>query len=197
MRGKFLAALMITGFLALLPLAGCKQKTAQTTAENATANANPNATGTMDYPIVLGSDKIADKFGGILGLPTSMLYSREGKRVKTIVGIMTHDDVAKAVEGQLDESPGTTGANSAPEASVAMPTLDGSTVTLDQYKGKVVLVNFWATWCEPCKAEIPWLIEFNHKYGSKGLVILGIAMDDEGKKVVEPWVKSKRFEVRG
>jgi len=85
----------------------------------------------------------------------------------------------------------------APEASVAIPNLEGSTTTLDQYKGKVVLVNFWATWCDPCKAEIPWLIEFNHKYGPKGLVVVGIAMDDEGKKVVEPWIKSKRFDVNG
>ena len=85
----------------------------------------------------------------------------------------------------------------APEASVAIPTLDGMTATLDQYKGKVVLVNFWATWCDPCKTEIPWLIDFNHKYGPKGLVILGVAMDDEGKKVVEPWVKAKHFDVNG
>ena len=88
-------------------------------------------------------------------------------------------------------------AGGAPEASMAIPTLDGTTANLDQYKGKIVLVNFWATWCDPCKTEIPWLIEFNHKYGPKGLVILGVAMDDEGKKVVEPWVKSKRFDVHG
>jgi thiol-disulfide isomerase/thioredoxin len=85
----------------------------------------------------------------------------------------------------------------AAEANLAIPALDGSTATLDQYKGKIVLVNFWATWCEPCKTEIPWLIEFNHKYGPKGLVILGIAMDDEGKKAVEPWVASKHFDVNG
>ena len=85
----------------------------------------------------------------------------------------------------------------APEAPVAIPTLDGATTTLEQYKGKVVLVNFWATWCDPCKTEIPWLIDFNHKYGPKGLVVLGVAMDDEGKKVVEPWVKAKHFDVNG
>jgi thiol-disulfide isomerase/thioredoxin len=69
--------------------------------------------------------------------------------------------------------------------------------TLDQYKGKVVLVNFWATWCQPCKIEIPWLIEFNQKYGPRGLVILGVAMDDEGKKAVEPFVQKQQFTVNG
>ncbi len=121
MRGRFLAALMIVGVLALLPLVGCKQRDAQNASSGAAAS----------------------------------------------------------------------------EASVMIPNVDGSTVSVDQYKGKVVLVNFWATWCEPCKTEIPWLIEFNHKYGPKGLVILGVAMDDDGKKVVEPWVKMQRFDVKG
>jgi thiol-disulfide isomerase/thioredoxin len=85
----------------------------------------------------------------------------------------------------------------APETSVQIPKLEGATVTVDQYKGKVVLVNFWATWCAPCRTEIPWLIEFNQKYGPKGLVILGMAMDDEGTKVVQPWVQSQRFDVNG
>ena len=60
-----------------------------------------------------------------------------------------------------------------------------------------MLVNFWATWCQPCKIEIPWLIEFNEKYGPRGLVILGVAMDDEGKKVVEPFVQKQHFDVNG
>src|SRR3984893_12679956 len=85
----------------------------------------------------------------------------------------------------------------APEASLQIPTREGSTASIDQYKGKVVLVNFWATWCAPCRIEIPWLIEFNQKYGPKGLVILGVAMDDEGKKTVQPWVASKSFDVNG
>jgi thiol-disulfide isomerase/thioredoxin len=84
-----------------------------------------------------------------------------------------------------------------PEAGTTLPGLDGTDATLAQYKGKVVLVNFWATWCQPCQMEIPWLIEFNEKYGPKGLVILGVAMDDEGKKVVGPYVQDKRFDVNG
>ena len=94
------------------------------------------------------------------------------------------------------ESDGVAGAP-ARETSLQVPSLEGATVTIDQYKGKVVLVNFWATWCAPCRTEIPWLIEFNQKYGPKGLVILGVAMDDEGKKVVQPYVLSQRFDVNG
>jgi thiol-disulfide isomerase/thioredoxin len=85
----------------------------------------------------------------------------------------------------------------APETSLQIPTLEGASVSIDTYRGKVVLVNFWATWCAPCRIEIPWLIEFNQKYGPKGLVILGVAMDDEGKKVVQPYVESQRFDVNG
>jgi thiol-disulfide isomerase/thioredoxin len=91
----------------------------------------------------------------------------------------------------------TAAAGPLPEASIPIANLDGANETLDQYKGKVVLVNFWATWCQPCRIEIPWLIEFNEKYGPKGLVILGVAMDDEGKKVVQPWVMNQHFDVNG
>src|SRR3954469_16757638 len=85
----------------------------------------------------------------------------------------------------------------APERSIMLTTLDGTKTSLAEQQGKIVLVNFWATWCEPCQAEIPWLIEFNNKYSPKGLVVLGVAMDDEGKKVVEPWVRSHPFTVNG
>jgi len=81
--------------------------------------------------------------------------------------------------------------------NVAMKDLEGRDVSLAQYKGKVVLVNFWATWCQPCRIEIPWMIEFQQKYGPRGFTVLGIAMDDEGKKVVEPFVGKERFDVDG
>lgn len=84
-----------------------------------------------------------------------------------------------------------------PEPQLTLKALDGKDVSLNEYKGKVVLVNFWATWCEPCRVEIPWLIEMQQKYGAKGFVVLGIALDDEGKSVVAPFVAKERFDVNG
>jgi alkyl hydroperoxide reductase subunit AhpC len=62
-------------------------------------------------------------------------------------------------------------------------TTDGGTLRLSDYKGKVVLLNFWATWCGPCKMEIPDLIALQNKYGQKGFAVIGISDDDEAKKV--------------
>jgi cytochrome c biogenesis protein CcmG/thiol:disulfide interchange protein DsbE len=75
--------------------------------------------------------------------------------------------------------------------------LDGHDVTLAQYKGQVVLVNFWATWCEPCRTEIPWMIDFQKKYSSRGFTILGISMDEDGKKAVQPFLDKERFDLGG
>lgn len=56
--------------------------------------------------------------------------------------------------------------------------LDGKKVKLSDFRGEAVLLNFWATWCSPCKVEMPWFVDMQKKYGSDGLVVLGIAMDD-------------------
>src|ERR1700746_404932 len=90
-----------------------------------------------------------------------------------------------------DPDPGT------PDPVVTFKDLDGKDVPLTQYRGKVVLVNFWATWCEPCQIEIPWLIEMQPKYGAKGFTILGVDVDDEGKGVVAHFVEKERFDVNG
>jgi thiol-disulfide isomerase/thioredoxin len=83
----------------------------------------------------------------------------------------------------------------APE--VSFKDLDGKDVTLASYKGKVVILNFWATWCDPCREEIPWFIEFQQKYADKGFTLLGVAMDEEGKPVVQPFVQTTPFNVNG
>lgn len=92
---------------------------------------------------------------------------------------------------RADAAPGT------PEPVVTFKNLDGQDVPLSQYKGKVVLVNFWATWCEPCQIEIPWLIEMQQKYSSRGFTVLGVDVDDEGNNVVSAYTAKERFRVNG
>jgi cytochrome c biogenesis protein CcmG, thiol:disulfide interchange protein DsbE len=81
--------------------------------------------------------------------------------------------------------------------TVTLKDLNDSDVNLQQYTGKVVLVNFWATWCAPCKSEIPLLIGLHEKYGSRGFEILGLSMDEDGKKAVQPFLDKERFDVGG
>jgi peroxiredoxin len=69
----------------------------------------------------------------------------------------------------------------------------GASIRLSAYKGKVVLLNFWATWCHGCKTEIPWFMEFAAKYKDRGLVVLGVALDDEGWKPVRPYLAEKKI----
>ncbi len=60
----------------------------------------------------------------------------------------------------------------------ALQSLDGKTVRLSDFRGKAVLLNFWATWCQPCKIEMPWFADLQKKYGAQGLQVLGIAAED-------------------
>ena len=81
--------------------------------------------------------------------------------------------------------------------TIALKDLNDKDVTIQDYKGEVVLVNFWATWCAPCKVEIPWMIEFQQKYGPRGFTLLGVSMDEDGKKAIEPFLEKERFDVDG
>jgi peroxiredoxin len=65
---------------------------------------------------------------------------------------------------------------------------DGKTVRLSDFAGKVVLLDFWATWCVPCKTTIPWFNELSAKYGPQGFTVIGVSMDADGWPVVRPFM---------
>jgi len=123
--------------------------------------------------------------------------------VVVLIGITIYADRATRVQGKsnlaqnIAGNPATGIKAGTPEPDLKLKTIDGKEVMLADYKGKVVFVNFWATWCDPCRVEIPWLIAMQNKYGPKGFTVVGIAMDEEGKSVVAPFLDKERFDVDG
>ena len=76
-----------------------------------------------------------------------------------------------------------------PAPDFTLKTLDGKTVKLSDLRGKAVVVNFWATWCGPCKIEMPWLVDLQNRYASQGLVILGISVDEGSSDKIASFAK--------
>lgn len=124
---------------------------------------------------------------------------RIGLILATLVGIVafalaanraTRVPVTRAVSAKQENQP-----TASPDFT--LKDLEDHDVSLSEFKGKVVLVNFWATWCGPCRIEIPWLVELQDKYAARGFTVLGVAMDEEGKGAVAPFVQKERFKVGG
>lgn len=75
-----------------------------------------------------------------------------------------------------------------PAPALSLKDAAGKRHHLSDYKGRVVLLDFWATWCTGCKLEIPWFMEFDKKYASKGLSTIGVSVDEEGWKTLKPYL---------
>jgi cytochrome c biogenesis protein CcmG/thiol:disulfide interchange protein DsbE len=72
----------------------------------------------------------------------------------------------------------------------------GQPVRLSELRGKVVLLNFWATWCAPCRIEIPWFIEFEKTHKSRGFATLGVSLDEDGWGAVKPYIEQHKINYR-
>jgi cytochrome c biogenesis protein CcmG/thiol:disulfide interchange protein DsbE len=79
--------------------------------------------------------------------------------------------------------------NGEPAPDFTLQDLKGRSVQLSSLKGRAVLLNFWATWCGPCKIEMPWLVDLQKKYGPRGLLIVGVAMDDASDKEIAAFAR--------
>jgi thiol-disulfide isomerase/thioredoxin len=80
-------------------------------------------------------------------------------------------------------------AHSTPAPDFTLESLDGKNMSLSDFRGKAVLLNFWATWCGPCRIEMPWFVELQKKYGPQGFQIVGVAMDDSSKEDITKFAK--------
>ncbi len=80
----------------------------------------------------------------------------------------------------------------APAPGWKLPDVDGRVISSDQFTGKVVVLDFWATWCPPCRAEIPGYVSLQKKYGREGLVIVGVSLDRGGPDIVRRFLGDEK-----
>ena len=83
-----------------------------------------------------------------------------------------------------------------PMPAFSLKDANGQVVRSADYKGKVVLLDFWATWCGPCKIEIPWFIEMERQFKDQGFAVLGVSMDEDGWTAIKPYVQKMQMNYR-
>ena len=106
--------------------------------------------------------------------------------------IIARPDVSEraATTGSMPLTAADTSLQRAPD--FALPTMDGDTLRLSDHRGEVVVLNFWATWCAPCRKEIPVFVEMQRELGEDGLQFIGVSLDEEGFEVVRPFAEDMK-----
>jgi DsbE subfamily thiol:disulfide oxidoreductase len=113
-------------------------------------------------------------------------------RMKSFAAMAVATAMFAAAVLWAEDKPNATAAPSAdkpaPAPAWTLKNLDGKAVSLSDFKGKVVILDFWATWCPPCRAEIPSFIELQKQYGNQGLAVIGLSLDESGATAVKKFV---------
>ena len=105
---------------------------------------------------------------------------------------MVRSEVGKAAGSDTDAQLSCPADAKAANMNFTLKDVGGKDVLLSEFKGKVVLLDFWATWCGPCKVEIPHFVEFQTAYGQRGLQVVGVSVDDTVDKL-EPYVREMKM----
>jgi peroxiredoxin len=98
--------------------------------------------------------------------------------VVVVITLMLVFGIRKSRRAALQTQASITETKMAPDFT--LQSLEGKSVRLSDYRGKAILLNFWATYCDPCKVEMPWIVDLQKQYASQGLQVIGVAMDDAG-----------------
>jgi peroxiredoxin len=109
--------------------------------------------------------------------------------VAVVISLMLVFGIQKTRRSQPLQQGGAGKLQGQPAPDFSLASLDGKTLKLSDYHGKAVLLNFWATWCEPCKIEMPWFVDLQKKYGAQGFTVLGVAMDDASPSDIAEFAK--------